>query len=246
MELKEAIAKVELVTIEMSNYCNLAWQHKLCPASQAGKLITLPLHTIEGILIDIGAWGYRGLINLFRYSEPTADPRLFLVMEMVQQIVPRSRISMSTNGVFLNEDILEDLVDRGLAKLHVSLYGPEEKRKETWENVQAWAGEYPDLELVNKHPKNEPFIDWFLQSYEREYQNCDRPCGAPLRQINISCEGDVVLCCRDWKNVYKFGNIKRLPLDVIIMSPIFQEFHTRLSSGDRTVCDYCMRCRSVH
>lgn len=132
-----------------------------------------------------------------------------------------------------------------MERLHVSLYGSRSKREELAEKVRCWTRHFPELEVILPNPINKPLIDNFLQIYEAPCLDLDKSCGEPLSQINISCQGDVVLCCRDWQNRYKFGNVGLHSLNNIIESDEFQRIHSLLSAGDRSATELCRRCATA-
>lgn len=237
--------EVKVVALELSNYCPMASQHPQCPASLVKELTILSIFSVRRVLFELKAHDYKGTINLHRYNEPMADPRLFSILRICRDHLPHAHPAISTNAQFLNQDVLLELVGAGLERLHVSLYGSRSKREELAEKVRCWTRHFPELEVILPNPINKPLIDNFLQIYEAPCLDLDKSCGEPLSQINISCQGDVVLCCRDWQNRYKFGNVGLHSLNNIIESDEFQRIHSLLSAGDRSATELCRRCATA-
>lgn len=60
-----------------------------------------------------------------------------------------------------------------------------------------------------------------------------RNCGRPFREITVAWNGDVTLCCDDWKHEYVCGNVAEQSLEEIWVSPLFEAARARLYHRDR-------------
>jgi len=77
---------------------------------------------------------------------------------------------------------------------------------------------------------------------DKRFPSMGRPsCPTMLYSLNINWEGDVLACCRDPKNILKFGNLQNQSLRSILESKKFKEARQRLLRGDywEDICKTC-------
>lgn len=77
--------------------------------------------------------------------------------------------------------------------------------------------------------------------YTREPMNLHKPCYAPVNDITITSDGQLGLCCLDWKNNHLFGSLKHNKLSELLDGKSFQEINRNLAAGVRNM-DLCSRC----
>lgn len=65
-------------------------------------------------------------------------------------------------------------------------------------------------------------LDDRLDTYTREYHN-EIGCKRPLLELPIDYYGNILLCCNDWKNSYKIGNVLNSSFTDIIQSNEYQK-----------------------
>jgi radical SAM protein with 4Fe4S-binding SPASM domain len=114
------------VVLEISRHCNR--QCEYCPVSDSDRRFSgeiLPLETFESILRDLETIQYSRSICLNLYNEPTADRALLLDrIRLCREVLPNSRIYFSSNGDYLTDDYIHDMVTAGLSELYVTLHLP--------------------------------------------------------------------------------------------------------------------------
>lgn len=66
-------------------------------------------------------------------------------------------------------------------------------------------------------------------------------CAKPFRELAIRWDGNVAICCNDFRGVYKVGNIMEHTLDEIWQHPRFMAARRRLMNKDRSFgpCRFC-------
>jgi MoaA/NifB/PqqE/SkfB family radical SAM enzyme len=67
-------------------------------------------------------------------------------------------------------------------------------------------------------------------------------CAKPFRELSIRWNGDVAICCNDWRGVYRCGNVVRDGLEEVWHSRAFTSARRYLVRGDRyalSPCDVC-------
>lgn len=74
---------------------------------------------------------------------------------------------------------------------------------------------------------------------------CEYGCDRPLDQAIISSNGDVLLCCRDWKHEAVLGNIKEKSLADIWRGEVAKEYQKKFESGRCKEIPLCSNCSRV-
>lgn len=71
--------------------------------------------------------------------------------------------------------------------------------------------------------------------------NLRRNCGRPFREMTIAYNGDVTLCCDDWRHEYVCGNVSEESLESIWAGKKMEAARARLFQKDRSwgLCKYC-------
>jgi MoaA/NifB/PqqE/SkfB family radical SAM enzyme len=67
-------------------------------------------------------------------------------------------------------------------------------------------------------------------------------CAKPFRELSIRWNGDVAICCNDWRGIYKCGNVVDDGLDNVWQSDEFNAARRFLIRGERSAlspCDVC-------
>jgi len=109
-----------MLLIELTNNCNLRCAK--CPnirTSRARGFIDDAL--VEKVLSDIESAGISTEIAFSGSGEPTLHPRLVEYVKAARSIPNVGVIGFATNGVALNQDLSEKLLDAGLTRLKASL-----------------------------------------------------------------------------------------------------------------------------
>lgn len=225
------------ISIELSNLCNLSKVHKSCPLSLVTQKEILPLHIIKDIIETCKKYSFKGFIAFHTYNEPLIDPRLFYLINKFVEIETKPIIC--TNGYYLNENLIRELYDVGIVKIHISCY-----TKEDYDYFRSI--KYPK-DLITE--VNRIIFDNRL-SYEKKPDSfiekpgiypLTRVCFAPLQEILIKSNGNVGLCCYDWRRDVSFGNLYDNNFESILNSDKITEAYKNLSKGDRFfwICHNC-------
>jgi MoaA/NifB/PqqE/SkfB family radical SAM enzyme len=67
-------------------------------------------------------------------------------------------------------------------------------------------------------------------------------CAKPFRELSIRWNGDVAICCNDWRGIYKCGNVVRQGLEEVWQSATFNSARKFLMNGDRGALAPCNVC----
>jgi len=206
-------------------------------------------------------------IELAMHGEPTMHPDLIKYTRRIGKLKPREFI-LVTNGTGLakNPSMVDklagggitsfcldkyegcDFVDRFLRdyKGHIPIYdftGPEAEKFRSNKNKKppfiVVKGDVSDLttpyDKVNTHCGTgcQPF---------RVNPSLHKRCAKPFREMSIRWDGNVALCCNDFRGIYKIGNIASFDgLDELWQHKRFEAARRMLYNGDRRFkpCQWC-------
>lgn len=235
--------RTKIINLELSNLCNYTLIHPQCPTSKMKDRYVMPLEDIELISKKIGDAGYDRLLCPYLYSEPLIDPRLYVVLDILKKNVPKAKLGFISNGFFLYETILDNVVEKGVRHLQTTAYFPDEyeRLKKLKEKVSQ---KYPYLlfRVIKGFPLHKRMCDKFSIYEDIELNTSGMVCRAPYRTIQIDRYGSVCLCCNDWKNMVTFGNLKEQSIEEILLSDKMMSMHLNLLLGNRLKYDVCSRC----
>lgn len=220
------------IAIELSNLCNYACIHAKCPAAHIKEKSIMPLTDIKAIIGQLCEIDFRGTICFQIYNEPMIDPRLFLIMEYIKQtLVANAEILVYTNGYYLTDSLVKDL-QSGFADIIVATgYGKEEFERLINLNI-----EIPYYVLWGDLDDR---LEWDADQKERENQI---PCDSLFWQVPIWVNGDVGLCCLDYLQKVRYGNIKEKRLEDILDAWEVRKDMECLLCGNRKEVSYCASC----
>ena len=112
---------VKKVIIESSSYCNRKCH--FCPNSLRTEKKVMDSELFSSIIAQLEGVGYDRQVILHLYNEPLAFPeQIVTTIAAVRRSLPESYIYFSTNGDFLNRELMCRLVDAGLSAMTVSVH----------------------------------------------------------------------------------------------------------------------------
>lgn len=76
---------------------------------------------------------------------------------------------------------------------------------------------------------------------ERNERMAGRRCVLPFRQLAVRYDGNVPLCCNDWRGEYRCGNVNEVSLDEIWQGAAMGAAREKLIRGERTFKP-CLGC----
>jgi len=216
-------------SIELSNLCNLSVFHKKCPLHGVKVPKILSEKIVYRVLDVCQKYNFEGTIAYHTYNEPGIDPRLMLFIGKTRERLPKAEIMLQTNGFYLDQNLAEEYVNHGTNVIRVSAYTESE-----YERLKK-------IQLSIPYKVSPIILDERLQQDIRPELNCTKPCYAPLNEIIVTHQGDISLCCLDWKREHVFGNLYTQELEDILMTEKFQLTYKNLSKGIRFL-PICRKC----
>lgn len=228
---------ISVVGIMLSNLCGYACFHKKCPASQ---IVTKEIMSSEGvkkIINELSETGYSETINFHIYNEPLMDPRLFTFIQYAKQLLPNAQVQIYTNGYYLNQIMVDELIGVGVDVIVITAYS----RQEYLRVIELEYNCASEIILGNLDDR----LDIFMKAYDDTSDEVmfDRPhCTALLTAVQIYVNGDIGLCCMDYKHPYGLGNVFHNTLQEILNSPQAVDFQRSLLQNKRKY-SICKECR---
>jgi len=228
-----SLNSIKRVAFELSNLCNYAKQHKLCPLHKIESHKILSSKIVYKVASEFERVGFTGTFSFSRYNEPFMDPRFFLFVQHMKKTFPNSKVHATTNGYYMSQELAAKLDDYGIDYLTISLYSKIEEAR-----LKALSYPIP-VEFYEAYR----LMDRRNDAYGRFEKKRETPCSryAPLRELTINAYGDVSLCCMDWKNKYIFGNILQNSIEEIINTSLFIDTYNLVLSGNApfALCHNC-------
>lgn len=225
------------VDIETNPICNR--KCSFCPLSKDdSKKEMMSEEIFNKIVAELKELNYCGDVCLSSYGEPLLDPRLTSFAKKIKSEVG-SRIVISTNGDFLTEEKLDELLSAGIDKIYVSQHDkePSPAIKHLFSKINSTQAKHLVFQIVNEN--SELFNRGGSVAVKKMIQNppfCDQ-----IKYFYIRSDGNVRLCCNDYFNVVKLGNVKEEKLIDIWNKSFFKKVREELSKGiyNLKVCKMC-------
>ena len=129
-------------------------------------------------------------------------------------------------------DFYDDLVPNGVSVYH----NHRRKLRNTvilMDDIGARDGEVKSRTIMN-HAGSNPEAPPVLNPLEKT-------CTNPFREVSVCWNGNVNICCMDWKHEQVLGNVKENTLEEIWFSAKFEAARTALQNKDRRF-DPCSKC----
>jgi radical SAM protein with 4Fe4S-binding SPASM domain len=260
LSLKWEIKHVQVQTI---NKCNRSCA--FCPSEKFPRQLKfMSLEIYQRVLAELGSLGFAGRFSPYLQGEPLLDNRLPQLLTLARAALPRAQLLIQTNGDALTVEKGLALFEAGLHKMIINCYEDQAQVARMRNLVTEMLGRQPDLRIVNGNLgrmirpeqgqiRREIAIDdktwWREDTAENWGGNIPGALGEPLRQscvrpfqqLYVHANGDVVLCCCDWKGEVVFGNVMQASLSQIFSGPLATRYRQNLAQKNRKMklCEVC-------
>ena len=220
------------VQVELTEGCNLFCSfcgiHGIREKPGNYKFMNVQLAMILAKQLQNTGWLPR--IEFAMHGEPLLNKNAKEIIKVFRKRLPNCQLMLTSNGMPVqnsaNQEVSE-LLDAGLNILAIDDYGqPAISKIKTKLPRDLWA-EYPSEtdsphKRWSKKTKKIIFIEDIRKSekggHSKLINHCgcaDKPlrkplkarCAKPFRELSVRWDGNVAICCNDFRGVYKCGNI---------------------------------------
>jgi MoaA/NifB/PqqE/SkfB family radical SAM enzyme len=196
----------------------------------------------EKCLYDLAKIEYRNALSLYCNNEPFLDKRLVDMLRQTSKALPGAKLFLFSNGDLLDLLVLRDCFDAGLQLLEISVY--EESSVAKLQQYQKHFGDSKIKLLMQFQTSNGCFHNYgggvLVGSVNQKVT--DRGCMLPFSKMIVTASGAVGLCCVDFFNDFKFGNVMDNSLvDIFMNNADLNAIRGILSSG-RIGLEVCGKC----
>lgn len=250
------------IAIEISSLCNR--KCKFCPNCYFKRPDEyMSFNTIKHILNNLKSLHYSGRIEFYIYNEPMRDKRLYEILQLFREELPKAILMIATNGDYINsiKDI-KHLFLSGLNQLQINVYSNIDrfnflkKYVDYYKEINQEKSIYLKCSPKNKICKviNKTNIDKFKGFHALTNRSgliapfinptdksLKRMCVKPFRMLNINWKGNAIICCNDYFGKVSSGNVMNFTLEELWNKDLFNKYRKYLLNKDRTLflCDKC-------
>lgn len=222
----------------------------------------------ERIASEVKRLGWNPRIEFTGRGEPTMNPALSEIISTTRKILPKSSITLTTNGSgILKVEKIKALFDSGLNTIAYDDYKHSPWRVRINQCIFDYVVltgtacfNYPAELEANPHHRffqkriiiiqdisdnssgTHILTNQAGNSFKAISQPLDKRCAKPFREFTIRWDGNVAVCCDDWRGVYKISNVNNESLDIVWNHPRFDTARRFLYAGDRASMKPCNVC----
>lgn len=219
----------------------------------------------DRIAENIKRLGWNPRIEFAMHGEPTMHPNLDEIIGVMRRHLPKHYFLLTTNGSgLIRAGAVQALFDAGLDTLAFDYYNHASWAPKVADILAEYACE--NLIYLWKYPaqkEGNPHHRWRGQriviiadisanaSGTHQLTNqggnsgkaapLEQRCAKPFRELSIRWDGNVAICCDDWRGEYKVGNA-RDGLEHIWQHPRMQAARVALYAGQRSAVHVCSGC----
>lgn len=227
------LQNTSIISFEVGDKCNLKKLHSKCPINYRNckaSGATLTEEKINCSIDEAVALGFNGYFAFHYYNEP------LLYADEIERIICKHsncKFLLWTNGMLLDRNVENNLFLKLFQVVYISCYFQEQRG--FFEQIKEWHGNVGIINAV---------LDNRREAYTREYIN-RIGCKRPLFELPIDYYGEVHLCCLDWNNTHKLGNIIETSLTEVVTGERYQKLLASIKNKllDAYNCpDICKKC----
>lgn len=258
------------VDLDLTGLCNR--QCSFCPRSLDAEPLypninkQISLETIEIIIAELQSINFQGWVELAGRGESTLHKKFSQIVDMLTSGNRQWKVRLTTNGYKIDE--WWDTVGNKLDQLILNNY---ESKEEHDERVLKYP-KLPNGNIVRHYYKQDGYSIKHINempSYKEDGKNWkhafnnragyfkgeystipeevkNSACWHPVRQIFIDFDGNYQMCCNDWLNQIKIGNIhERSLIDMYLNDPKVNRIRWQLLNKNRHNILPCAKCDDV-
>ncbi|WP_410985061.1 SPASM domain-containing protein [Bacillus cereus] len=155
---------------------------------------------------DAEYFGFNGYVAFHYYNEPQ------IYRDRINKVIDKKRDAkylLWTNGTLLSSNIENNQILNRFEKVVITCY--DDKKLPLFNSLKEY---YGNIQIVQWE------LDDRLNVYSSAHSNIIG-CKRVQFKLPIDYYGNVHLCCRDWNNTFKMGNIKDIGLRRILEGEVY-------------------------
>jgi len=226
----------QAIWIETSTQCNRACYY--CPNSVAPikpEFISIGIFNI--IISRLKQINWAGPVGYHYLNEPLLNPEICFFIEKTKRELPKSMPIIFTNGDLLTMELADRLVKSGVERVAITQHPP---LKPGWEErIKLICDKYPYIFTYSKIDKKELMNIAGVVAVNNPKLGY---CNSPKRVLPIRINGDISICCCDYKHENIEGNVIHEPiLDIWRGNKKWKKARKELRNGG-TPYSICKNC----
>jgi len=261
--------EINHVQVQTISWCNRSCP--FCPSQKfPRKLEFMSLETYQRVLDELASLDFSGRFSPYLQGEPLLDNRMPELVAMARHTLPQAKILIQTNGDALTVEKGLALFEAGLHKMIINCYDDNgDQVSRVQKLVREIVEKQPDIKNIKSnfmHKFNrmisserhgqisrEIAIDdktWWKEDTAENWAgnipgSLQEPlrgsCRRPFNQLYVHYNGNVVLCCCDWKGEVIFGNLMRDSLVEVYSGLVAAKYRENLARKNRKMklCEVC-------
>ena len=237
----ENFNKIHTVAIETLTACNLRCSY--CPNSVYDRGLVknneyMDINLFYKIIDELADIGWVGEIQPHSYGEPLLDERLPLLCKYIKEKLPGSIIAIFSNGELLNVKNYKNLINNGVDRFVVTQHLKNESQGTL--DVLTYREEYGKNNVDFEYKKLK-HINSRGGLIDVNHGELRQECNYPDHHIGISYDGEIMICCNDYLNEVKVGNVSDEKIIDIWNKSIYVDIRNNVRSGnfELNICQNC-------
>jgi len=220
-----------MIFIETITACNL--RCSFCPNSIHDRGLVKNMKRMDPklfykIIDELVELKWKGRIQPHHCGEPLLDDRIVDFIAYAKKKIPRLMIDFFTNGEILNVDLYKKLTEAGVTNFVVTQHLPVQSKGVL--EVLEYRNKFGSDNVKFSYRKVEVIHNW---GGEIEIINATKTtkCSWPIHNIGIDYAGNVLMCCWDYSNKVKIGNVNEEKLVDIWNKPSYRKLRNEIKKG---------------
>lgn len=243
---------LQSITLNPTELCNRTCH--FCPRHDPKIYPNQNLHMSEETAIRLASQlksiDYKNKVIWSGNGEPLLNKNILNLIKIIHDSNPQLRVhEVNTNGDKLNAAVIDDLYFAGINHIMVSVYDGEESFEKF---IKLFENYDPNQYTLRKSYYHNLDLTDFTNRAGTTQVNSQvkfntNKCYLPFYKLFMDWNGDILLCCEDWRKITKDVlklNINTHSIKEIWLSKVFNEYRNRLQHGDRSLSP-CNRC-NIH
>lgn len=223
----------------------------------------MTVETATRIADEIARVGWKSKIVFANHGEPILNPNFIHIVRIFRNRLPKTILHMYTNGIKISNmknsnAFVDELFEAGINDILVDCYTEksiefvDKLKNKNIVVLEPGVPFYttkleqrilllPPLDADDKNKSTRKLANHAGAAFPLDKSYNNKRCAMPFRELPFRWDGNVNLCCDDFRGAYPIANINDLPIEEIWNHERFQAARIMLYNYDRNFkpCDGC-------